>query len=177
MQPSLRQVRIVAECAEHRAGRCDGGKVLVRGAGTLVAGLENDIHDGAERVEQGEEGVEEPLTRHGRGDGGHLEAGALVPVVLDAEAFARHDGHLGRGADRVGQGEIAVATDVQMIGEFGIHVPSLPRRSEGATAETSRRGRTPRAVARRRHCRSRLFTADFRKRGAVLEESCAGGKI
>ena len=89
----------VAEVAgQHRQVDVVAAEVgVVVGAGA-VAALEDDVDHLAQRLEQGEEDVEEPLGRDRRREHRQPEPRWPVAEDLDAVAFARAHGHVRRRA-------------------------------------------------------------------------------
>ena len=80
------------------------------GRGT-VAALQHHVNHLAQRFDERQEGVEQALGGHGRGQHRQPHPGAAVAEHLDAVALPRAHGQPGAGPDGVRQGEGAVGVD------------------------------------------------------------------
>src|SRR5436309_3397228 len=82
-------------------------QVAVFGTGGSVAGLEDDIDDLTQRLEQGEEYLEELGAGDGGGQHRHLDFVAPVPEDVEAVSLPRLYRPLSGGPNRVGQLKVA----------------------------------------------------------------------
>jgi hypothetical protein len=81
-----------------------------------MAGLDDDVHDLAERIKQVEEDIKQAFAGDRSDQHGNFKLGLDVAVGADAKAFTGNDLQIKRRADGLGEPEVTVAIDLQVSG-------------------------------------------------------------